>query len=168
METLSALLAFCAGNSPVTGEFPAQSHWRGPSMFSLTCDWTNSWANNRGAGNLRRHHAHFDVIVMDTRKWMLMCPLRNGGHFSRSNTLLHRYMVYGRQPLTVSGDQSPNRFLRWCSYIKFNKLVLALNMMKTAMTWSIIQPMPQQKPKRWDRWANLTKRICFKCHQHFL
>ena len=24
METLSALLALCAGNSPVTGEFPAQ------------------------------------------------------------------------------------------------------------------------------------------------
>ena len=25
METFSALLALCAGNSPVTGEFPAQS-----------------------------------------------------------------------------------------------------------------------------------------------
>ena len=25
METFSVLLAFCAGNSPVTGEFPAQS-----------------------------------------------------------------------------------------------------------------------------------------------
>ena len=24
MESFSALLAFCAGNSPVTGEFPAQ------------------------------------------------------------------------------------------------------------------------------------------------
>ena len=24
METFSALLAFCAGNSPVTGEFPSQ------------------------------------------------------------------------------------------------------------------------------------------------
>ena len=24
METFSALLAFCSGNSPVTGEFPAQ------------------------------------------------------------------------------------------------------------------------------------------------
>ena len=24
METISALLAFCAGNSPVTSEFPAQ------------------------------------------------------------------------------------------------------------------------------------------------
>ena len=24
MQTFSALLAFCAGNSPVTGEFPAQ------------------------------------------------------------------------------------------------------------------------------------------------
>ena len=25
METFSTLLAFCAGNSPVTGEFPTQS-----------------------------------------------------------------------------------------------------------------------------------------------
>ena len=25
METFSALLVFCAGNSPVTGEFPEQS-----------------------------------------------------------------------------------------------------------------------------------------------
>ena len=27
METFSALLAFCAGNSPVTGDFPAQGLW---------------------------------------------------------------------------------------------------------------------------------------------
>ena len=31
METFSALLAICAGNSPVTGQ------WRGASMFSLIC-----------------------------------------------------------------------------------------------------------------------------------
>ena len=42
METFSALLAFCAGNSPVTG-----------------------WVNNREeAGDLRRQQAHYDVIVM--------------------------------------------------------------------------------------------------------
>ena len=35
METLSAPLALCAGNSPMTGEFPWQSQWRGVLMFSL-------------------------------------------------------------------------------------------------------------------------------------
>ena len=33
METFSALLAFCAGNSPVTGEFPAQS----PVTWTFIC-----------------------------------------------------------------------------------------------------------------------------------
>ena len=61
METSSALLTLCAGNSPVTGEFPSQ---RPVNMFSLICVWINSWVNNRGAGDLRHHHAHYDVIVM--------------------------------------------------------------------------------------------------------
>ena len=33
-------------------------------MFSLICSWINGWVNKGGAGNLRRHRAHFDVIVM--------------------------------------------------------------------------------------------------------
>ena len=37
IETFSALLAFCAGTSPVTGKFPAQKQWRGALMFSLIC-----------------------------------------------------------------------------------------------------------------------------------
>ena len=39
METLSALLATCAGNSPVPGEFPHKGQWRGALMFSLICAW---------------------------------------------------------------------------------------------------------------------------------
>ena len=35
METFSALLALCAGNSPVTGEVPHKGQWRGSLMFSL-------------------------------------------------------------------------------------------------------------------------------------
>ena len=31
----------CAGNSPVTGEFPAQRQWRGTLMLSLICAWIN-------------------------------------------------------------------------------------------------------------------------------
>ena len=48
------------GNSWVNGEF----QWRGALMFSLISAWTNGWVNNRDAYDLRRHRAHFDVIVM--------------------------------------------------------------------------------------------------------
>ena len=33
-------------------------------MFSLICAWINYWINNRKAGDLTRHLAHYDVIVM--------------------------------------------------------------------------------------------------------
>ena len=59
---ISALLALCEGNSPVLA--PHKSQWRGALMFSLICVCTNSWANNGDAGDLRRHGAHYDVIVM--------------------------------------------------------------------------------------------------------
>ena len=60
METFSTLLVLCAGNSPVTVEF----QWRGALTFSLICVWINGWVNNRYAGDLRRHRAHYDVTVM--------------------------------------------------------------------------------------------------------
>ena len=34
METFSALLAICAGNSPVPGDFPHKGQWRGVLLFS--------------------------------------------------------------------------------------------------------------------------------------
>ena len=46
METFCALLALCAGNSPVTGEFLSHSHkgqWRGALKFSLIGAWMNGW-----------------------------------------------------------------------------------------------------------------------------
>ena len=58
METVSALLAFCAGNSPI------KYQWRGALMFSLIWACFDSWANNGDAGDLRRHSAHYDAIVM--------------------------------------------------------------------------------------------------------
>ena len=48
--------------SPVNSLHKGQ--WRGALMFSLICAWINFWVNNREAGNLRRYHAHYDVIVM--------------------------------------------------------------------------------------------------------
>ena len=63
METFSALLALCVGNSPVTDEFPSQLPvTRSFDVFFDLC--LNGWVNNREAGDLRRHRAQYDVIVM--------------------------------------------------------------------------------------------------------
>ena len=59
METFSALLAICAGNSPVPDQ------WRGALMFSLICARISGWVNNGQAGDLRRYRVHCDVIVMN-------------------------------------------------------------------------------------------------------
>ena len=75
METFSALLAICAGNSLVTGEFPAQRPVTRTFDVFLICAWIkdcvqiemlviwdariNGWVNNRDAGDL-----NYDVTVM--------------------------------------------------------------------------------------------------------
>ena len=97
METFSALLAICAGNSPVPGEFPAQRPVTyGFHMFFDLClnkplskqswgwwfetlspplwhyvivmyirDYVNETITaTENWGDLRRHPAHYDVIVM--------------------------------------------------------------------------------------------------------
>ena len=55
METFSALLALCAGNSPVTREFPPQR----PVTRSF-----DVFVNNREAGDLRRHRIYYDITVI--------------------------------------------------------------------------------------------------------
>ena len=52
--------------SPVN--FPHKGQWRGALMFSLIYAWINDWVNNREAGDLRRQHGHYDVIVMQNHK----------------------------------------------------------------------------------------------------
>ena len=64
METFSALLALCAGNSLVRVNSPHKVQWRGALMFSLIYTPINDWVNNREAGDLRRHSGHYDVNVM--------------------------------------------------------------------------------------------------------
>ena len=66
----SALLAICAGNSPVPGEFPARRPvTRSFDVFfdlhpnkRLSKQWWGWWFETPSAGN----RAHYDVIVMKT------------------------------------------------------------------------------------------------------
>ena len=63
METFSALLGLWGIlRSPVNS--PHKGQWRGALVFCFNSAWTNSCANNRDAGDLRRHRAHHDVTVM--------------------------------------------------------------------------------------------------------
>ena len=50
--------------SPVIS--PHKGQWHGALMISFICTWINGSVNNRGAGDLRRHHAHCDVNVIIT------------------------------------------------------------------------------------------------------
>ena len=52
---------------------PHKGQWRGALMFSLIYAWINDWVNNREAGDLRRQHGHYDVIVMWISTRMMSC-----------------------------------------------------------------------------------------------
>ena len=59
--------------SPVNS--PHKGQWRGALMFSSICVWINGWVNNREAGDLRRHRAHYDVMVMYLASQFLLLTL---------------------------------------------------------------------------------------------
>ena len=71
METFPALLALCAGNSPVADESPSQS----PVTRSFDIFFglrLNGCANNRYAGDFSHNRAHYDVTVMSILHLMIM------------------------------------------------------------------------------------------------
>ena len=89
------------GNSPVTGEIPAQKPVTRSFGVSMISAWTNSWASNGYAGDLRRHRAHYNVIViwMKINQWislklLLWAPINNGPTFLEvSQPLLESMMT---------------------------------------------------------------------------
>ena len=90
---------FVRGIHRSPGNSPHKGQWRGALMFSLICTWINGWVNNREAGDLRRHRAHYDVIVMCWPKsmsiqdvtrphWVNPQPLKPDDHnIFKSNSL---------------------------------------------------------------------------------
>ena len=73
--------------SPVNS--PKKDQWRGALMFSLICAWTNGWANKRYAGYLRRHRAHYGVIVINIPENTAHMVIPQLQCISEINTLTH-------------------------------------------------------------------------------
>ena len=99
--SIFCVTGLCAGNSPVTGEFPAKRPVTRNFDVSLICVWINGCVNNHEAGDFRRHRAHYDVIVM--RHWFATVNLKDIGsekdlaHF-RSVHLANPYFVDSSWP----------------------------------------------------------------------
>ena len=74
--------------SPVNS--PHKGQWRGALMFSLICAWINDWVNNREAGDLRRHRAHYDVIVMYGKRGLVFLTIK----FIFSTRMICFYMKF--------------------------------------------------------------------------
>ena len=62
METFSALLAICVGNSPVPGEFPTQRPVTRSFDVFFDLRLNKGWVNNGEAGDLRRYRAHMTSL----------------------------------------------------------------------------------------------------------
>ena len=81
MVKFSVLLALCAGNAPVTGEFPSQRQVTRSIDVSFDLRLNKRLANNREAGDSRSHCAHYDATKMC---WMTQIDMENG-HALRPN-----------------------------------------------------------------------------------
>ena len=64
MINFSALLAICAGNLPVPGDFPAQRPVARSFDVFFDLHPNKRRVNNDEAGDLRRHRGHYDVTVI--------------------------------------------------------------------------------------------------------
>ena len=49
-------------------DYPHKGQWLGALMDYLICAWTNGWANNRDAGDLRHNLTHNDATAMQIAK----------------------------------------------------------------------------------------------------
>ena len=93
--------------SPVNS--PHKGQWRGTLKFSLICAWINGWVNN-GEADLRRHRAHYDVIVMEFgHHWSSTSRYRATVWYNADYTFTNV-----KQWLSIWGIQ--HRY-QWCNYI---------------------------------------------------
>ena len=119
METFSALLAICAGNSPASGEFPAQRPMT--RSFGVLFDLSlNKWLRKQSWGwwfetlshPLRRHCNDFDRISYDSSRsftvWAMLIMKGSGKFKTWYNLKALKYTAYGtlQRPHNISGNFS--------------------------------------------------------------
>ena len=106
---------------------PHKGQWSGALMFSEICAWINGWVNNREAGDLRRHRAHHDVIVMFQLCHQICLSIN--GHRNVSNVVVITGPALG---LTPQGDR-PWVYSQCCTSISLQHIQDVL--IRIALSW---------------------------------
>ena len=127
---------------------PHKGQWRGALMFSLICVWIDVWVNNGKAGDLRRHRAHCDVIVMSLRYGLVIFNLMQSGVECFSNLSnfctdlsLRKTSLNFRllSEIWIKSETEPHsRASLWMWNVPVAKFVPAASYVRPAMHWHIL------------------------------
>ena len=117
--------------SPVN--FPHKGQWPGALIFSLICVGTNAWVNDRNAGDLRRHCAHYGVTVMFFRHHGVHCDVI-GMNFKISNTT-KSVLEFGRQ-LQMKPTYSRKC---WTCKCKYYQIFYTFRVKRYIHIWSMLK-----------------------------
>ena len=135
METFSALLTICAGNSLITGEFPAQKPVTRSFDVSVICVWISGWVNNRKAGDLRRCRANYDVIVIHFKPYLVI------GGWAIACGIAHRrmslYLSGGKSTLVQLGSlQATSQYVAiWRPWVTVGEIMTSMNHNIDGFVW---------------------------------
>ena len=116
VDTFSALLTLREGG---IHRSPADSPHKGQWFFCI-CAWTKGWANSRDAGDLRRHSAHYEVIVIAAaiitdRQWHRIMQRRGS---RKDNGRAIKYIMRSRYrniPVLLPLGISRSNVTRYCT-----------------------------------------------------
>ena len=111
-------------------------------MFSLI--WTNSWAKNRDASDLKHHRAHYDI----TMTWLCDMGMYNFLQ-SVSNSLFYKYMGN----VLIYGHNDDNKILTYTYICNICIWLASINFVTGAVLISMVNfsmnTEAQQKCQRW-------------------
>ena len=99
-------------------------------MSSLICAWTNGWANNRGAGDLRCHGVHYDATALECngcwrvtdRQWPWYCL--DVVNVSPSSVFINSFLYvslthWGRDKMAAISQTTFSSAFSWMKIYKF-------------------------------------------------
>ena len=124
---------------PLCGEFTGhltflhKGQWRGALMFSLIYTLIHGWLNNREAGDLRHHRAHYDVTVMEDENQYIpriYLQLRTSLRYLYWGILVNAIgfeQFYCESPRVLYFVISPNGNIpntAWNSYLNFTHIYI--------------------------------------------
>ena len=144
-----------------TGEFPSQR----PVMwsFDVFCAWIKGWVNNREAGDLRHHQAHYAVIVimLPRRMWG-----KSNGYKPQQNTRCFYNTInffrnpHNRHPIAHLWGQNMGCFL-WVQNLIYVLLLLLHCYIYHGILYHIIKAF--DCTTNWEMWSYFLAWAVFVC-----